>query len=124
MFTCVFSSPILKFKNDKIYLLTTKNDINCDEYENETYYIKLDEIQKSNKFSMSSNLINYDIITNRPNENLVIQMNFDNELTDDEMIKMMHAVGYHISGLEVNTDIYNNVNSDIINEYTNKYIRL
>lgn len=45
MYSFVFSSQFLKFKNNKVYLLN-KYDLNINNYDKENYFINFNEIDK------------------------------------------------------------------------------
>ena len=130
MSSCIFSSPFLKFKNDKIYLLSCNNDFQPLDYENEVYYIDYTDIKIQKSFDFLDHKINYDIVSHENDKNIVIRLNSDKEIKDDiDIIKIMYLIECHITHINMENinymnDVYNNTSNDIINKYNSRFIRV
>ena len=91
MHTFVFSSNVLKYKNNKIYILSNECDFIEKNYEENTYFFNLDDIQKKGVINCNNQLINYDLLSFSEDKNISIKMNFDTNIDNtEELIKLMH----------------------------------
>ena len=103
MHSYIYVSPYLKFKNNKVYILD-QNNINSSDYENNNYYITLDNIQKKNIIQFNNTDIMYEIIHFENDKNLLIKINFDKDLISIEINRLMHFIDSLIS--EINQNDY------------------
>lgn len=144
MSTLIFSSPFLKYKNKKIYMLSCNSDLKLTDYENEVYYLDYMDIKNSKSFEFLDYIIKYDIISCEEDKNVVIRLNIDKEVKDEkEMIKIMYLIEsqitlYYGRVMEENeniqydnlsyvnhmNEVYNNTNNHITDMYTNRFIKV
>jgi hypothetical protein len=125
MYSCVFASSCLKYKNDKIYILSNKNDFGELNYEDNTYFIELDDLQKSGFIKYDNQIIEYDILSFDNDKNISIKMNFPENIEDNNMLKFMHITELYLSGVNDYEDKdVNDTNEFLIKKYSNKYFRL
>jgi hypothetical protein len=121
MYSCVFSSPFLKFKNNKVYLLN-KYDLNINNYDEETYFINFNEIDKKKTFKINNIDIEYDILMNEDDKNLLIKIDVSEKLEKIELDKLLYSTEKYISGYEDFNIMCNDNN--ILKNYNNKYIKI
>jgi competence protein ComGC len=144
MSTFIFSSPFLKYKNQKIYLFSCNSDLKLVDYQNELYYIDYKDIKISKSFEFQDYMITYDIISCEEDKNIVIRLKIDKEVKDDHtMIKIMYLIESQITlyfeditNEHVNNqdnslsytncmnDVYNSTNNYITNMYMNRFIKV
>ena len=123
MFSIVFSSSFLKFKNDKVYLLN-KYNLNIDNYDEETYFIDFNEINNEDILYIDNMKYQYKILLNEDNKNLLVKLDIENNLDETEFKKIMYCVEQHISCYENINSIYSNLEDDTLKQYSSKYIRI
>jgi len=121
MYSCVFASQFLKFKNNKVYLLN-KYDLNINTYDKENYFINFNEIDKKKKFKINNINVEYDILLNEDDKNLLIKIDIDENIENIELYKLIYSTEKYISGYEDFDIIYEN--DDILKNYSNKFINL
>jgi len=120
MYSYVFSSQFLKFKNNKVYLLN-KYDLNINNYE-ENYFINFNQIDKIKKFKVNNINVEYDILLNEDDRNLLIKIDVSENLENIELYKLMYSTEKYISEYK-DFDIISE-NDDILKNYSNKYIKI
>ena len=119
----VFSSPFLKYKNNNLYLLE-RCDLNLTNYDEETYFIDFNEINKSKKIKINDLNLEYDILLYENDKNLLIKFNIDKKIDDLELNKVLFFIEKNISGFDQINNIYENINNDNFKNYINKYIQI
>jgi len=123
MHTFVFSSNVLKYKNNKIYILSNECDFIEKNYEENTYFLNLDDIQKQGVINCNNQLINYDLLSFSEDKNISIKMNFDTNIDNtEELIKLMHITDLYLSGINDIQDI--SINDSILKKYSNSYFKI
>ena len=122
MYTCVFASCFLKYKNNKIYILSNETDFNEVNYEDNTYFINLDDLKKSGVIKYNDKMINYDLLSFDDDKNISIKMNFDDEVDNDSMIKLMHSTDLYLSGIDNYEE--RELNENLVKKYSSKYFRI
>jgi hypothetical protein len=96
MFSFIFQSQFLKFKNNKVYLFNKYDikNVNYDNYENESYYIDYSEIEKTKKIELFNNInIEYSISINENNEIYIKIMNINNSI-DNMNVSELQKISY------------------------------
>ena len=91
MNTRQFLSPNLKFNNDLIYYLHF-NELNNEKYKEDNYFIHLEDDIKENTITINSNKIYYKIILSLFDDNVVIEMKYDVELNNEELLKYFYYI--------------------------------
>ena len=117
MLNCVFTTPYLKFNNQKLYILSD-NDNETINYENETYYIDNADIDDSGEVKYNNNTYKYDIITKEDNQNIVIKVLLKDTYSENELINILHNIHCNIIKLEN----INEITENLIAKYSKKYI--
>ena len=118
MNTRQFLSPNLKFNNDLIYYLHF-NELNNEKYKEDNYFIHLEDDIKENTITINSNKIYYKIILSLFDDNVVIEMKYDVELSNEELLKYFYYIQEYIKGVK---DSDNNYIKDY-KDYDNNYIK-
>jgi hypothetical protein len=124
MNSIVFSSPFLKFNNNKVYILN-KYELNNKNYTEETYYMDFNDVNNKKTLTMNNKNFTYNILFNEDDKNLLIKIDFLDTLDsvdDIELIKIMHYTEDIISGCDNITDF--NIDDDTLKNYFNKFIRI
>lgn len=122
MYSCVFTSSLLKYKNNKIHILSNENDFNEVNYEDNTYFIELDDIKKNGSIKYNDKIITYDLLSFDQDKNISIKMNFIEDFDNDNMIKLMHLTDLYLSGIDNIGEF--SVHENIVKKYSNKYFRI
>jgi hypothetical protein len=107
MNTRQFLSPNLKFNNDLIYYLHF-NELNNENYKEDNYFIHLENEIKENTITINSNKIYYKIILSLFDDNVVIEMKYDIELSNEELLKYFYYIQEYIKGVNGVKEIDNN----------------
>jgi hypothetical protein len=118
----IFSSPFLKFKNNKVYLLN-KYNLNNNNYDEDTYFINFNEIEKK-KIKINNIDVEYNILLNEDNKNLLIKIDVSDNMEELEINKILYYIEKYISGCEDFDNINQDIDSDILKKYDNKYIKI
>jgi hypothetical protein len=95
MNTRQFLSPNLKFNNDLIYYLHF-NELNNEKYREDNYFIHLEDDIKENTITINSNKIYYKIILSLFDDSVVIEMKYDVELSNEELLKYFYYIQEYI----------------------------
>jgi len=120
MNNCIFLSKFLKYKNNKIYLLSYE-DLKTEDYINNTYYINYDDLVLSNKLIIDNKVINYSL--KKHMNNLIIYININESLNKNEIINLMYIIEQYISGVKNINNLYDiNISEKNLNYYNNFYI--
>jgi hypothetical protein len=121
MYSCVFSTQFLKFKNNKVYLLN-EYDLAISNYDEENYFIDFNEIDKNKIFKINNINVEYNILLNENDENLLIRINISENLEDVELNNLLHCIEKYISGYK-DFDVISE-NNDFLKNYTKKIIKI
>ena len=113
MNTCQFLSPNLKFNNNLIYYLHF-NELNNENYKQDNYFIHLEDNKKEGSIIINSNKIYYKVILSLFNEHVVIEMKYDIDLNNEELLEYFYYIQEYIKDIK---DIDNNYTID----YNEKY---
>jgi len=113
MNTCQFLSPNLKFNNNLIYYLHF-NELNNENYKQDNYFIHLEDDKKEGSIIINSNKIYYKVILSLFNEHVVIEMKYDIDLNNEELLEYFYYIQEYIKDIK---DIDNNYTID----YNEKY---
>ena len=122
MNTRQFLSPNLKFNNDLIYYLHF-NELNNEKYKEDNYFIHLEDEIKENTITINSNKIYYKIILSLFDDNVVIEMKYDVELSNEELLKYFYYIQEYIKGIKDNKDSkdYKDTDNNYIQDYNEKH---
>ena len=122
MNTRQFLSPNLKFNNDLIYYLHF-NELNNEKYKEDNYFIHLEDDIKENTITINSNKIYYKIILSLFDDNVVIEMKYDVELSNEELLKYFYYIQEYIKGIKDNKDSkdYKDSDNNYIKDYNEKH---
>ena len=122
MNTRQFLSPNLKFNNDLIYYLHF-NELNNEKYKEDNYFIHLEDDIKENTITINSNKIYYKIILSLFDDNVVIEMKYDVELSNEELLKYFYYIQEYIKGIKDNKDSkdYKDTDNNYIQDYNEKH---
>ena len=122
MNTRQFLSPNLKFYNDLIYYLHF-NELNNENYKEDNYFIHLEDDIKENTITINSNKIYYKIILSLFDDNVVIEMKYDVELSNEELLKYFYYIQEYIKGIKDNKDSkdYKDTDNNYIKDYIKDY---
>jgi len=122
MNTQQFLSPNLKFSNDLIYYLDF-NELNNENYKENNYFIHLEDDIKENNITINSNKIYYKIILSLFDDNVVIEMKYDVELSNEELLKYFYYIQEYIKGIKDNKDSkdYKDSDNNYIKDYNEKH---
>jgi len=122
MNTRQFLSPNLKFNNDLIYYLHF-NELNNENYKEDNYFIHLENEIKENNITINSNKIYYKIILSLFDDNVVIEMKYDVELSNEELLKYFYYIQEYIKGIKDNKDSkdYKDNDNNYIKDYNEKH---
>ena len=122
MNTRQFLSPNLKFNNDLIYYLHF-NELNNENYKEDNYFIHLEDDIKENTITINSNKIYYKIILSLFDDNVVIEMKYDVELSNEELLKYFYYIQEYIKGIKDNKDSkdYKDSDNNYIKDYNEKH---
>jgi len=118
MNTRQFLSPNLKFNNDLIYYLHF-NELNNEKYKEDNYFIHLEDDIKENNITINSNKIYYKIILSLFDDNVVIEIKYDVELSNEELLKYFYYIQEYIKGIKDIKDIKDSTDTD--NNYLKDY---
>lgn len=121
MYSYVFSSQFLKFKNNKVYLFN-KYDLNINNYDKENYFINFNEIDKKKTFKVNNINVEYDILLNEDDKNLLIKIDISENIENTELCKLIYSTERYISEYQDFDVICEN--DDIFKNYSNKYIKI
>jgi len=113
MNTRQFLSPNLKFNNNLIYYLHF-NELNNENYKQDNYFIHLEDNKKEGSIIINSNKIYYKVILSLFNEHVVIEMKYDIDLNNEELLEYFYYIQEYIKDIK---DIDNNYTID----YNEKY---
>lgn len=114
MNNCIFLSQFLKFKNNKVYLLSYE-DLKIKDYINNTYYINYNDLVLSNQLIIDNKIINYSL--KKHMNNLIIYINVNESLNKYEFINLMYIIEEYISGVKYIDNLYDKK----LNYYNNFY---
>ena len=117
MNTRQFLSPNLKFNNDLIYYLHF-NELNNEKYKEDNYFIHLEDDIKENTITINSNKIYYKIILSLFDDNVVIEMKYDVELNNEELLKYFYYIQEYIKDVSGIKDTDDN---NYIQDYNEKH---
>ena len=124
MNTRQFLSPNLKFNNDLIYYLHF-NELNNEKYKEDNYFIHLEDDIKENTITINSNKIYYKIILSLFDDNIVIEMKYDVELSNEELLKYFYYIQEYIKGVNgkdtKDTDDTKDSDNNYIKDYNEKH---
>ena len=122
----VFASPYLKFNSEKIFILSDENDLNDTDYENNTFYIDADDIEKNGSFIIDDKVIYYNILSYENDKNLIFKLDIDYSQSGDEgnIIKIMYALQLYVAKNDNFLEMSSLINDDIIKKYSEKYFKL
>jgi len=123
MNTRQFLSPNLKFNNDLIYYLHF-NELNNEKYKEDNYFIHLEDDIKENTITINSNKIYYKIILSLFDDNVVIEMKYDVELNNEELLKYFYYIQEYIkdvSGIKDTDD--NNYMKDYNEKHESNFVK-
>ena len=121
MNTRQFLSPNLKFNNDLIYYLHF-NELNNEKYKEDNYFIHLEDDIKENTITINSNKIYYKIILSLFDDNVVIEMKYDIELSNEELLKYFYYIQEYIKGIKDNKDKdYKDSDNNYMKDYNEKH---
>jgi hypothetical protein len=123
MFSYVFSSPFLKFKNDKLYFLN-KYDLNMSIYEKENYFMNYDDIITKKILKINNIDIEYDILLKENDKNLLIKIDIAENVDELELNTLIYCIEKYISGDEDIDNICKDIDIDILKLYSNKCIKI
>ena len=122
MNTRQFLSPNLKYNNDLIYYLHF-NELNNEKYKEDNYFIHLEDEIKENTITINSNKIYYKIILSIFDDSVVIEMKYDVELSNEELLKYFYYIQEYIKGIKDNKDSkdYKDSDNNYIKDYNEKH---
>lgn len=130
--SCIFLSPFLLCKDNKVFILSQYDMSKYKEnikYENELYYLEKNELEINNIVNINNNIIDYSILNYdapifpQSTENVLIKINIDNNIDNNNIIKIMYTIDSHISGMNNLDEIYKNTDNSIIELYNNRYFK-
>jgi len=116
MNTRQFLSPNLKFNNNLIYYLHF-NELNNQNYKQDNYFIHLEDDKKEGRIIINSNKIDYKVILSLFDENVVIEMKYDIDLSNEELLQYFHYIQEYIKDIKDIKDI----DTNYIKDYKEKY---
>jgi len=125
MNTRQFLSPNLKFDNNLIYYVHLNELIN-ENYKEENYFIHLEDNIKENTITINSNKIYYKIILSFFDDNVVIEMKYDVELSNEELLKYFYYIQEYIKcikDIDDNYIQYNDCIQDYIEKHESKFVK-
>jgi hypothetical protein len=122
MYSCVFASSFLKYKNNKIHILSNENDFNEVNYEDNTYFINLDDIKKTGSINYNDKIITYDLLSFDEDKNISVKINFMEDIGNEDMIKLMHLTDLYLTGIDDIDEL--SIDENIVKKYSNKYFRI
>ena len=121
MFSIVFSSKFLRYKNNNVYILS-ENDIDNNNYDNETYFIDFNEININNVIKSNNYEYIFKIILKENDKNLLIRIDYLINTEYTELKKIMYCIEKRISG--IHDFIIDNIEDDTLNKYDISYIKI
>jgi Rad3-related DNA helicase len=119
MNTRQFLSPNLKFNNNLIYYLHF-NELNNENYKQDNYFIQLEENKKEGSIIINNNKIYYKVILSLFDENVVIEMKYDIELNNQELLQYFYCIQEYIKDIK---DIDNNYIKDYKEKYEDNFLK-
>jgi hypothetical protein len=125
-FRYILNSPFLKFKNNNVHLLS-RYDLDNNNYQEETFFIDLDNIIPDDDLIVNNISIKYKIIMYEEDKNIVINVNLEEFYEPPFLYKVFHYVEKYITGDNYlyNDDINNiYIDPDLENIYSNKYLQI
>jgi hypothetical protein len=120
MNTRQFLSPNLKFNNDLIYYLHF-NELNNEKYKEDNYFIHLEDDIKENTITINSNKIYYKIILSLFDDNVVIEMKYDVELNNEELLKYFYYIQEYIKDVSGIKDTKDTDDNNYMKDYNEKH---
>ena len=120
MNTRQFLSPNLKFNNDLIYYLHF-NELNNEKYKEDNYFIHLEDDIKENTITINSNKIYYKIILSLFDDNVVIEMKYDVELSNEELLKYFYYIQEYIKDISGIKDTKDTDDNNYMKDYNEKH---
>lgn len=120
MNTRQFLSPNLKFNNDLIYYLHF-NELNNEKYKEDNYFIHLEDDIKENNITINSNKIYYKIILCLFDDNVVIEMKYDVELSNEELLKYFYCIQEYIKDVSGIKDTKDTDDNNYMKDYNEKH---
>ena len=120
MNTRQFLSPNLKFNNDLIYYLHF-NELNNEKYKEDNYFIHLEDDIKENTITINSNKIYYKIILSLFDDNVVIEMKYDVELNNEELLKYFYYIQEYIKDISGIKDTKDTDDNNYMKDYNEKH---
>lgn len=120
MNTRQFLSPNLKFNNDLIYYLHF-NELNNEKYKEDNYFIHLEDDIKENTITINSNKIYYKIILSLFDDNIVIEMKYDVELSNEELLKYFYYIQEYIKDISGIKDTKDTDDNNYMEDYNEKH---
>jgi hypothetical protein len=120
MNTRQFLSPNLKFNNDLIYYLHF-NELNNENYKEDNYFIHLENEIKENNITINSNKIYYKIILSLFDDNVVIEMKYDIELSNEELLKYFYYIQEYIKDVSGIKDTKDTDDNNYMKDYNEKH---
>jgi hypothetical protein len=121
MHSYIFSSPYLKYKNDKLYLLNNI-DKNSKNYEEQTYFIDFNEIIIKKNIKINDIELEYDIIFYENDKNLLVKFDTLKDINEKELNKIIYSIEKNISGFDDN--YIDEEDNYISKKYSNTYIKI
>jgi hypothetical protein len=125
-FRYILNSPFLKFKNNNVHLLS-RYDLDNNNYEEETFFIDLDNIISDDDLIVNNVSIEYRIILFEEDKNIIININVKEFYEPSFLYKIFHYVEKYITGdNNLYNDDINNIylDPDLENIYSNKYLQI
>jgi len=119
MNTRQFLSPNLKFNNNLIYYLHF-NELNNENYKQDNYFIHLEDDKKEGSIIINSNKIYYKVILSLFNEHVVIEMKYDIDLNNEELLEYFYYIQEYIKDIK---DIDNNYTIDYNEKYKANFLK-
>jgi len=119
MNTRQFLSPNLKFNNNLIYYLHF-NELNNENYKQDNYFIHLEDNKKEGSIIINSNKIYYKVILSLFNEHVVIEMKYDIDLNNEELLEYFYYIQEYIKDIK---DIDNNYTIDYNEKYKANFLK-
>tara|TARA_B110000037_G_C16701558_1_gene335087 strand:+ start:152 stop:529 length:378 start_codon:yes stop_codon:yes gene_type:complete len=116
--TRTFLSPNLKYKNNLIYYLNF-NELDNLNYKDDNYYIKIDDVKINNTIKIDSCLITYNLVFTDFDDTVVIELQYDGELSNETILKYIYYIQENIK--EIKDENIENYHKKYENDFL-KYI--
>ena len=93
-------------------------------HQNEEKIILCKNLNYTQNNIIDYSILNYDApIFPQSTENVLIKINIDNNIDNNNIIKIMYTIDSHISGMNNLDEIYKNTDNSIIELYNNRYFK-